>query len=352
MKQRLFGKEITNGYLKGKALTKGWSLCIGAGTSVPAFPNWRNLVLNLIKRDLNVTNEKAYEEILESFSLDALIQASTQILNLKEDEFTKILSDELYSNITSNTSPEEWESIKNIFTTVKANRTINQDWKNFIKVRERLFKKSSSYALAKVIIESYDAGFPPSSILSFNAEPLLYSLINSFERERIIKASNSKVRDLVDLISISIASKTKGRIPYYFCHGALLSNLSEKHDKRLQSTSKLVFSESSYLQIANTSFSWQSVNFLGMCSNTSVIFIGVSLSDPNMRKWLTWIQNERSKEIQDEADSTQHFWINKKPDYQESIPWIEASVLHLGIRIIWLDDWTEVENTMRRLLGL
>ncbi|RZL35827.1 MAG: hypothetical protein EOP00_30030, partial [Pedobacter sp.] len=223
---------------------------------------------------------------------------------------------------------------------------------DFIAVRERLFKKSSSYALAKIIIESYDAGFPPSSILSFNAEPLLYSLINSFERERVIIESNSQVRDLVDLITISIASKAKGRIPYYFCHGALLSNLSEKPDKRLQSTSKLVFSESSYLQIANTSFSWQSVNFLSLCANTAVIFIGVSLSDPNMRKWLTWIQNERSKDIQEETDSTQHFWINKLPEFKESIPWIESSVLHLGIRVIWIENWDEVENTMRKLLGL
>ncbi|RZL42495.1 MAG: hypothetical protein EOP00_23430, partial [Pedobacter sp.] len=136
MKQRLLGKEITNGYLKGKAITKGWSLCIGAGTSVPVFPNWRDLVLNLIKRDPNSLNEKAYEEILDSFSLDALIQASTQILNLKEEEFTNILSQELYSKIISNTSSEEWKSIQNIFTTIKANRTIKNDWKNFIAVRE------------------------------------------------------------------------------------------------------------------------------------------------------------------------------------------------------------------------
>jgi len=202
------------------------------------------------------------------------------------------LSDELYLNIKSYTSKEEWISVKTIFTTIKANRTSNNDWKNFINVRERLFKNTSAYGLSKIIIESYDKGLAPSAILSFNAEPLLFSLINSFEREGNIKDNSNKIRDLVDLITISIASATKGRIPYYFCHGALLSELTSKDDKRLKSTSKLVFSESSYLQIANTSFCWQSVNFLNMCAKTSVIFVGVSLSDPNMRKWLSWIQHE------------------------------------------------------------
>ena len=354
MKKSLQFDDIYFGYLKGKASTKGWALCIGAGTSLPAFPNWLDLVKNLIKKDPNINDATTIQEIIESFSLDALIQASWHILGISEEDFTKILSEELYDKIKTQTTEKEWDSICQIFTTINANRTKDGDWINFIKVREKLFKETSSYALAKIIIDSYDNQIAPDAILSFNAEPLLYSLINSFERGPYIGKTKKpdEVKEIIDLITTSISSKCKGRIPYYFCHGALLNNLRETNDQRLNSTSKLVFLEGSYLQIANTSFSWQSINFLNVCSDSTVIFIGVSLTDPNMRKWLTWIQNERKKDIGENVESTQHFWLCRKPKNSNTIKWTEASVMHLGIRIIWLDEWSQTEEIMRKLLGL
>lgn len=354
MKKSLELSDIKHGYLKGKAGTNGWALCIGAGTSLPAFPNWKDLVKNLILKADDIKESEVINEILSSFSLDALIQASSHILNIPEADFTEILSNELYSIIKVNTSDKEWKSVSRIFTTINANGTRDPDWNNFIQIRERLFKSTSAYALGKIVIDSYENNLAPDAILSFNAEPLLYSLINSFEREPYIGKvkKNNEVKEIVDLITTSISSKCKGRIPYYFCHGALLNKLRKNGDYRFNSTSKLVFSEGSYLQIANTSFSWQSINFLNVCSDSTVIFIGVSLNDPNMRKWLTWIQNERKKDIGVDVESTHHFWICKKPKYLETMKWIEASVLHLGVRIIWLNDWSETEKVMRNLLGL
>ena len=86
MKQRLNSFDIKHSYLKGKAITKGWSLCIGAGTSIPAFPNWYYLVKNLILKDKDINDEKQCNEILSTFSLDALIQASSLILDLSDEE--------------------------------------------------------------------------------------------------------------------------------------------------------------------------------------------------------------------------------------------------------------------------
>jgi hypothetical protein len=354
VKKRLQASDIHHGYLKGKAKNKGWALCIGAGTSLPAFPNWQNLVINLIKKDSYLKDLKSIPEIISSFNLDALIQASSRIFGIDENKFTQILSSELYSNIKSKTTKEEWVSVCKIFTSINANKTKDPDWENFINVRERLFKSTTSYALAKIIIDSYEKNIAPDAILSFNAESLLYSLINSFEREPYIGKvkKTGEVKDLVDLITVSISSKCKGRIPYYFCHGALLSELTPRKDLRLSSTSKLVFSESSYLQIANSSFSWQSINFLNICSNFSVIFVGVSLTDPNMRKWLTWIQNERNIDIQININSTQHFWITKKSKFEDTMRWTEASVYHLGVRVIWINDWGETESVLRKLIGL
>jgi hypothetical protein len=354
MKESIIYPNIPEGFLKGKALTKGWSLCIGAGTSLPIFPSWEKLVINLIKKDKNLKNHSSIDEILGSFSLDALIQAASNLLDLSEDEFVETLSNELYSNIKDNTTSEEWDSICNIFTSIKANGTKDPDWINFINAREKIFSNTSAYGLARLIVDSYNQNIEPTAILSFNAEPLLYALINSYEREPFIgKVKKEKeVREMIDLITVSISSKCKGRIPYYFCHGALLSQLSSKDDVRLKSTSKLVFSESSYLELANSNYAWQSINFLNTCSESTVLFIGVSLTDPNMRKWLTWIQNERNNDIEVDAKGTQHFWINTLPKNEDTMRWMEAAVLHLGIRIIWINDWSETEDLVRKIIGI
>jgi hypothetical protein len=354
MKGSIIYPNIPEGFLKGKALTKGWSLCIGAGTSLPIFPSWEKLVINLIKKDKKLKSQSSIDEILSSFSLDALIQAASNLLDLSEDEFVELLSNELYSNIKNNITPKEWVSICKIFTSINANATKDPDWINFINVREKIFNTTSANGLARIIIDAYNQKIEPTAILSFNAEPLLYALINSYEREPFIgKVKREKeVREIIDLITVSISSKCKGRIPYYFCHGALLNQLSTKNDVRLKSTSKLVFSESNYLELANSNYAWQSINFLNTCSDSTVIFIGVSLTDPNMRKWLTWIQNERNYDIEVEAKGTQHFWINTLPKSEDTMRWMEAAVLHLGIRIIWINTWSETEDVVRKIIGI
>ena len=44
--------------------------------------------------------------------------------------------------------------------------------------------------------------------------------------------------------------------------------------------------------------------------------------------------------------STSHYWIEKKPASTVQQRMMEASVSHLGIRIIWIDDWTEVSAAL------
>ena len=354
MKERLTLSDINKGYLKGSASSKGWALCIGAGTSLPIFPSWLELVGNLILKDPSLIDPASKEEILSSFSLDALIQAYSNIREVSEDDFTKLLSGELYAKLKAHITLEEWDCTKRIFTTVYANRRGDTDWATFIQIRERLFKNTTAYILGEIIVDSIGKDIAPEAILSFNAEPLLYSIINSFERGPFIgKVKESgDVRELIDLMTTSTSSKCKARIPYYFCHGALLSELSTSSDPRLKSINKLVFSEGSYLQLAGSNFSWQATTFLHYCSSTVVIFVGVSLTDPNMRKWLSWIQKERNEELSTTADSTQHFWISKKRDFEDSMRWAEAAVFHLGIRIIWIDDWSDTGEVIRNLIGI
>ena len=350
MKQRLFGDDVPNGLIKGCVMSGCWSLCIGAGTSIPVFPSWKELVTSIIKEISPDAKQGTIAEILLSFDLDALIQAACNIKG--EKHFGDWLSEKLYANIKSKIAPNEWDAFRKIFTAPFANLYKEIDWKKFIEYREKILKKTTAYSLAKFIVESQGTDFAPSSILSFNEEPLLYALINSFFREESFGTKNKKYSpEIIELHTLSALSSNKNRIPYYFCHGALLNWISIKDDFRYRADSNLVFSENQYLNLSNNVYSWQSTTFLHTCANSIIIFIGVSLSDSNMRKWLNCVQVERNKDIGKEVDSTRHFWITKTPRNKETMDWMEASVYHLGVRIIWITSWDQTASVLKKILG-
>ena len=351
MKKRLYGSTIQYGLIKGSVKTGNWTLCIGAGTSCPIFPSWKELVGAIILDIYPDITDEAKTEILNSFDLDTLIQAACNIKG--ESSFADWLSEKLYSKLKNQIPSNDWGKLCKILTAHIANIYKDKDWNTFIKYRDTLFKQTTAYSLAKVLVDSYGSTLSPSAILSFNAEPLLYSLINSFIREKAIgKKFKGCCPELLELHTLSALPSQRGRIPYYYCHGALLDWISPKKRFIYNAKSKLVFSENQYLSLSNSVYSWQSTIFLNACVNSVVVFIGVSLSDSNMRKWLNCVQIERNKDIGNITNSTKHFWITKIPQNKETMDWMEASVLHLGVRIIWIEEWNQTSDVLKKIIGL
>src|SRR6266540_1610383 len=87
----------TDNILKTKARTSGWALCVGAGISFPAFPNWGILTERLAAHDIGYPGAPSLIAGLSKvFSYDALIQAASDRLGLSAEEFVEMLIEELY----------------------------------------------------------------------------------------------------------------------------------------------------------------------------------------------------------------------------------------------------------------
>ena len=117
-----------------------------------------------------------------------------------------------------------------------------------------------------------------------------------------------------------------------------------------------MLTEDNYLELANNSFSWQATSFIDNCMNRRVVFCGVSLTDANMRRWLSWIHANKMAEFKENGldckDATEHFWICKKPNTIQEKIWLEESVAHLGVRLVWIDEWNQTGKVLKRMLGL
>lgn len=218
------------------------------------------------------------------------------------------------------------------------------EWQAFIDLMSFYFPKLTALTVAARLAPLFKGPAAPSAILSFNAEPLFAALINA----NVATGRGMEGGDVLDLIVHATSNRKAGRVPYVFCHGLL--PVPGTPVQVLSSVDKLVFSEAAYLALANSSFSWQSASFLRAAGENTIVFIGVSLTDPNMRRWLSWVHATRVAELTEAGDlaptSTVHYWIKKAPGDAATKRWIESAVAHLGIRIIWVDQYADIAQTL------
>jgi len=349
-------------FLADRPNTTGWSLCVGAGISKPIFPDWSSLVQRLMARlHTPAAAAKMASSLLRTFSPDALIEAARQRAGFTDEEFGTLLSEELYADVRSLLLKPDFELFCRVLFSVEPGAVTKPEWLAFLSIIRRHCQGSSGWPIAELLSRLVDTALAPASILSFNAEPLLAALINGLRFERYVDRGvphpvTGELKRTIDLVTHSISGRRADRIPYVFCHGLLSPPKPIKlAPSSANATDKLVFSETAYLELANSVFSWQSAVFLDACSSRPVVFVGVSLSDPNMRRWLTWVHQNRLAELAAkygfEGDSTTHYWIKKTPSDQAERDWLEAVVSHLGVRLIWIPSWDLSGMALAKLLG-
>ena len=322
---------------------KGWSLCVGAGCSFPLFPSWEEFAMSVARKCIG--QPQVPDQIKDIFSPEVILQIAYERAQ-RPDDFVKSMGEKLYNGVFKGLSPDKKTLVATCLSKQTPSR--NTDWGEYLQIINNKGITTSHY-LAKFIAKSiYEINRPPRSILTFNAEILLPSLINAYCHQQY-----KKYNKVLDYMVEPTSAQYQHRIPYYFCHGVIpvpYSNSAAQH--YFNAADKLVFSENEYLQLANSVFSWQSSSFMNTLTNNTVFFVGLSLRDPNIRRWLAWIQKSKLTAINlitdDCVNSTSHYWIERDPKKPNLRAWYEASVAHLGIRMIWVDDYSQIVDVLEK----
>jgi hypothetical protein len=325
-------------------------MCVGAGVSSGAFPTWDDLARSFIRQDVGpVKGADVAKDLLKRSTLESVIEAARDRLQLDDPSFEKALSDALYAKLRA--AAGDWITFSRCLNANGPGEIQPAGWSAYLQTIRAAFPDISALAVASTIVDAVASDHAPEAILTFNAEPLLPSLIHAISSERGAR------RYLLDKQVGALSQRRGGRIPYYFCHG-LLPVPGVPRRRGRSSVDKLVFSETQYLQLGNAAYSWQSAAFYNVCANASAVFVGLSFADPNMRRWLSWMHSGRLAEIVASGgsvpaeDSTNHYWLNCRSGDPAIDGWVESSVAHLGVRLVWLQNWSQVGPTLRGMLGL
>jgi hypothetical protein len=269
------------------------TLVCGAGISVEAgIPAWGDLLIRLLGTMM--------EHISKDYSLDVGKKAAAEFQR-RQGASSLILGKYLKNNLGRDFQSE---------------------------MRDALYasKPTSSPIIDSVVRLSRPQrdGRPLDSIITFNFDCLI--------------EENLSVSSIPNRPIFSEAIKHGAHeLPIYHVHGYL------PRTGRIPPDMELVFSEDAYHSQFIDPFSWSNLIQLNKLTQNTCLFIGISLTDPNMRRLLdvAWRKNP------DKVLS--HYIVKRLPQSSEGDVLDDVSKLleeqdanALGLNVVWLDDFAEL----------
>lgn len=184
--------------------------------------------------------------------------------------------------------------------------------------------------LAAVINKYWGFFYGHESIISYNYDDLVEEAING---GRSYFPSSYFGAPIAYPIYDKSRLKKKNGIPIYHVHGFV-----SHHWKNMYSS--IVLGEKEYHKIYQESFNWGNVEQLHALTRSSCFFIGLSMTDPNLRRLID-ISNDGG-----EVDQV-HFAFLRSSEY--NVPFMEQIMRSFGIHCIWYDEHDELPDLLADL---
>ncbi|GAB4044331.1 TIR domain-containing protein [Spirosoma jeollabukense] len=270
------------------------TLVCGAGISIDAgIPSWNNLLLRLLESMLK-------------------IMSKNDILSLK------------------NVSPSEIQKRIGSSSLVIGKYLKTNLGNDFLpKLREAIYEDNPiSCDIVDAIVElarPQRDGKPLDSIITFNYDTLIEENLDNF---------NIKYRSIYK----EGIRNTANELPIYHVHGYLTRK------EKITNDVEIVFSEDAYHTQFIEPYSWSNLIQLNKMSQNTCLLIGISLTDPNLRRLLdVSIRKDPEKKLN-------HYIIKKRPNLsginsnvEDLIALLEErDANELGLNVIWVDDHPEI----------
>ncbi len=290
--------------LKSALIENQLTLVCGAGISRDSsIPTWNELLINILneiysnEQSLNTDNNVTAEALLSLMPQSNLILGKYLKIILKDD-FDKTVQKHLYLNYNFF---YEHESV---------NPNLETNIMNAIVELSRPKRRGKQL----------------ESIITFNFDDLIEDALSNHSIEHVTIWKEGQVYGM-------------DALPIFHVHGFL-------PNKKDFEEPNLVFSEESYHSQFIDPYSWSNLIQLNTFSTNVCLFIGLSLSDPNLRRLLdiSWRRNQRCK----------HYIIVKKSPLKNRADEIatmlfEQDANSLGLNVIWCSDFSEIPGILLRI---
>ena len=281
------------------SLNKSTSLVLGAGVSISSgAADWENLVTNLSKDIFDDLDIGEY-----SGSIDTRFGGAPMT---KAQFFREIIADrEYYQKVYNSLYSDNGSFANESFDPNENNR--------LLKSIAHGIKKISSNRSFKIITYNYD---------------------NHLEHKlKKIGVKHKSIFDMDDRIN--------NELSIYHVHGYLPYSANKSENRLLFYGKSVKLTEDDYNNLYNDAYCWQIGIQLIAFRESTCIFIGSSLTDPNIRRLLRMVNKEKKK----------HYALLVKEVNQSNFERMlrQKHLYELGINIIWVDSLDELPLLVDRI---
>lgn len=315
------GKDVAEKELKSIlerakfAINNGrYSLFLGAGVSTSAgLPGWNELLKKLIdeaKKDTRFHIDSADFDNIERYPY---INYSPLIVARYINEYLN----NKYTNLVDLADGEDLKKTKQRYLATK--------------IKEILYKKdkNESNLLIKALADMIRTK-QPESVITYNYDDLL--------EERLKEISVPFVTLVEDTRSFEFS------VPIYHVHGFVGKDTSKGDNP--------ILNEADYHAEYQESYLWANIEQMHALNRSTCFFVGLSMTDPNLRRLL-----DISKRMGD--DSICHYAFMKKEKLtdcpfakeknEENIALYEKMMNNMGVYVIWYDKHDDLPSILRSL---
>ena len=335
-----------------------WTLCVGAGISRGLSPTWSELAHVLVNEAFRLTLDTAtFEEMVgkSGWTLDAWIQAAASEFDQRgrtPAEFVDLIETVLYSTVRLKAKGCKFE--RYLSTVLNFPKNAPKDY--VVEICDFLdasFSDSSLIQVAQFLIRAAKCDRAPLAVITFNADTFLETYIDLFLRREHYLGPGPHSHPKYYFSSVSRSGEDSSRkIPIFHCHGSV-TPLYRTGKKPYDARDRLIFLEQEYLATLSNRASWAQTVFLFHAQSTKLAFCGWSMSDTNIRRWMSAIELERGIDKKLLRKGTivnpEHIWIRPKPASTAEEAIYLASLLHLGVRPAWIPAWDTLERSLANL---
>jgi hypothetical protein len=332
-----------------------WTLCVGAGICSGIIPDWATVTQKMLSRAYKTTVVADEVRTLTQnlgWSLDSLLQNALntyQLTGRTLNDFNEDLSSELYGGILADASVDGLgEALSKLLSD-----PFSRDPRQMLQLEAFLsskYPRSSLMQLARVLLRAKRVSRNPNSVLTFNADVLLHTALTLLQIRESASSTNTLSPDFYYRALYRSTDRAGGKIPIYHIHGSITPE-----SRHREAREKLIFPESSYSELAASIYAWPQTVFLATAQSSRMVFVGLSMSDPNIRRWLSWCDGYRRDEISQHGSfptfSSQHLWITTHSADPRIQRVKETGLLHLGVRTAFIPSWDALENALTNLAG-
>lgn len=344
----------------------GLVLFLGAGVSSGSgIPGWHDLAKRVLLK--SGISPKALPSVLKALPSN-VTQFELAAQRLENNGFLAALYSSLYERM----------ECKHHLEKIPRKYEDQSSWSGWNDILKLLQNNKTLKAVGDLLIAEDD---PPRrnpqihAVLTFNADNLVELYCEA-------KTGGKRVVTLVDRASVG---DHPDRTPVYHLHGTLDARgenflrsapLSIQSDQVEEISGDLlpdiVFRESEYYETIANPVSFVNHTPQSFLRRSNALFIGTSLDDLNMRRWLHDSFRERvqhrtnylrefywqkggSSEHEARLESLRHFWLRTETELHKETTWavpkehVNKIMNNLGVQVIWCSDYADIQRCLHEL---